>query len=214
MRTGSTRTSRRVDHFGWQVDMRQRRQFFGVQRARQGQLLDVGGIVLTGVENSGPSFHALANNLYYQAGRYIRGAGWPLNLDATDDSGVCGESASIDGRLVDYVQPLTPNTSGWLQCGNSPTREMGGTFDAGTLANGPHTLVFSARNAAGVTSTSNSSTFLVDNTPPTVALSGPDGRCEQRRHAVREDCCRRRTKWRCRDQLLDGRRSLPLPAGG
>jgi hypothetical protein len=113
------------------------------------------------------------SNLYYQQGRYVRGAGWPINLDASDDSGVCDEWATVDGRLAASVTHLTPNEGRWLQCGAARTREMPGTFDTTALANGLHGLRFFARNAAGVVSTSATAPVHVDNSPVTLTLSGP-----------------------------------------
>ena len=56
-----------------------------------GRVLGVHGVRLTAQRNLGPAVIANgANNLWYQASRWIRGAGWPVTFTASDPSGICG----------------------------------------------------------------------------------------------------------------------------
>jgi hypothetical protein len=139
-----------------------------------GDILGVHGIGLGAEENTGPTLLALGGgNLYYQGGKFVRGDGWGYGLLATDDSGVCDESASVDGRAIAQAPHIVPNQTTWLQCGTSAGRDLAATANTTGWADGSHTLTLSATNAAGVTTTSNPVTVTVDNAAVGLSVSGP-----------------------------------------
>lgn len=157
-------------YFGWTVACG---DGSGCKRpSPDGALVGVHGIGLGAVENTGPALLAVgAGNLYYQNGRYVRGDGWDADVQATDPSGVCDESATVDGQALATVGPIPKNQSEWLQCG-SGTTSLAATANTTGWTNGAHTLTLSATNAAGVPSSA-SSTVTVDNAPVTLSMSGP-----------------------------------------
>jgi hypothetical protein len=134
-----------------------------------GNLLDVTGIRLELQELSGPALDATGNNLWYQGSNWVRGS-WPVDLAASDPSGVCTMSIIVNGHEVNSYVDWLPDTSQWTQC---PGSNIPGTVDTTGYPNGAGTLslTFSASNAAGVSSAS-SHAFDVDNAAPTTALSG------------------------------------------
>lgn len=137
-----------------------------------GAVLGVQGIRLTAEEDTGPYLAATGNNLWYQAGHYVRGGGWPVDLYASDPSGVCSTEAVADGKLVgDYAVDTAVDNASFTQCW--PSYQATGTLNTASFANGPMTLTLSAVNAAGVPS-SPTETLAVDNTPVTLALSTPN----------------------------------------
>jgi hypothetical protein len=120
-----------------------------------------------------PSITAIgATNLWYTgASEYVRGGGWSIAFSATAPSGIASMSASEDGQPVQLpIPPGCPvsNHAVWQQCPGtqtwSPTVSLSG--------DGAQQLTLSASSAAGNTSPYNE-TIHVDNTQPTVALSGP-----------------------------------------
>ena len=137
-----------------------------------GAVLGVQGIQLTAEESTGPSIVANGgNNLWYQAGHYVRGGGFPLDLVASDPSGVCSTEAVVDGQLAgDYAVDTSVDNASFTQCW--PSYQATGTLNTASFANGPMTLTLSAVNAAGVPS-SPTETIAVDNAPVTLALSTP-----------------------------------------
>ena len=138
-----------------------------------GAVLGVQGIRLTAEEDTGPSVVPNgANNLWYQAGHWIRGGGWSVDFLATDPSGVCGTEAIVDGDVVgdDAVDTSIDNAS-FTQCW--PSYQATGAVDTASLPNGAATFTLSAVNAAGVPS-SPAETLAVDNTPVTLSLATPN----------------------------------------
>jgi hypothetical protein len=132
-------------------------------------------IVLTVQETGQPAIVASgASNLWNQGSRWLRGQ-WPLSFTASDLSGILSMSASENGQPLD--SPPTPGCwpdgdapiqTSWQQCANpqtwSPTVSLSGS--------GHQQLVLSATSAARNVS-SPAETINVDNTQPTVSLSGP-----------------------------------------
>ncbi len=138
--------------------------------------MQVGELDLTAEENQAPAITADGtNNLWYRNG-WVRGS-WPVSFTASDPSGVCG-AAVVFGSLPAIVTP-TPDTAPdrhtWQQC---PQQNVPGLVDTaasvGSLGRGEGSmqLQFTATNAAGVTA-SPSRTVNVDNTTPTVSMTGP-----------------------------------------
>ena len=58
-----------------------------------GQLAEVNGIQLEGVDDTPPVVRAIgAGNAWFEASKWIRGA-WPASFSATDNSGICAMHA-------------------------------------------------------------------------------------------------------------------------
>ncbi len=136
-------------------------------------VLGVQGIQLTAQENTPPTIVSDgSNNVWYQAGNWIRGGGWPVSFTASDPSGVCGTDLLINGYFtpVDLTNDTTPDTSSFTQCW--PTDTVTGTLDTTNSPDGPLTIEYAATNAAGDVATP-SETLRVDNTPVSLSLSTP-----------------------------------------
>jgi hypothetical protein len=127
------------------------------------------GVQLQATENQGPGLVALgASNLWYQAGRYVRGSGWPLTYDASDPSGVCSMMAYIATNQLP-APPVTQIGSQWHQC---PDQTLPLTIDTRSYVSsgGALPIRLTATNAAGVQSTA-SETAEVDNSPVNVGVT-------------------------------------------
>jgi hypothetical protein len=138
------------------------------------EVLGVQGIRLTAEEDTGPSVNAVGgNNLWNQAGKWIRGGGWPVTFTASDSSGICGTHMVIDGQAsgFDNYADFTPDTSRFTQCPG--TEQPTGTFDTSAYPNGSLAIEYTASNAAGVAS-SPAETLQLDNTPVSLSLSTPN----------------------------------------
>jgi hypothetical protein len=130
--------------------------------------LNVGQITLQVRETSGPIL-ASPDGLW-QARGWVRGD-WTLNFYGDSPSGLCSLSASING------QPVSGSLSAqdvavWHQCNAPAVRQTVHTWAYGQ---GPMPLTLRGSDAAGV-STSDPSytrTIYVDNSQPTVSMSGP-----------------------------------------
>ncbi len=136
------------------------------------QILDVRGIQLDAVDTTPPSVLALgSNNLWYQAGRWVRGS-WPASWAASADDGICGMQAIIDGQSIAGPSDPSPNQHSWTQCPTPVTMNM--NVDTAQYANGAMPLMLSAADAASPANVSSpSETLDVDNEPVSLALSGP-----------------------------------------
>jgi hypothetical protein len=153
--------------FGWQVTC-------SIATCGQPlQILDVRGVDLIAEDNTPPSLLALgSNNIWYQAGRWIRGPGWPASFSASDDSGICAMQAVIDGQGIPGPSAPSRNTHSWTQCPTPQT--MGLTIDTTQYPNGALPLTLSAGDAASPANVSSpSETLQVDNTPVGLSLGGP-----------------------------------------
>ncbi len=136
-----------------------------------GAVLGVQGIRLTAQENSGPSLLALgSNNLWYQAGRWIRSGSWPISLAASDPSGVCDMRAWVDGQLLQG--PTTaPDQAVWDQCDpGGGAQQWPAAINSTSYPDGQIPFTFQAENAAQVWTTV-SETVSIDNSPVSLALS-------------------------------------------
>jgi hypothetical protein len=141
-----------------------------------GRVLGMSELDLVGEEDRGPAVVSNdTNNLWYQTG-WVRGT-WPASFSATDPSGVCSAAVTFGGLpAIETPTPDTaPNRHAWKQC---PDQTVPASFDTsatdGSLGRGEGAvpLQLTATNAAGVSSTP--STYVnVDNSTPTISLSGP-----------------------------------------
>jgi hypothetical protein len=151
----------------------------GWATCRNGSDIYLDNVVFTASEPTGPSVAALgADNLWFEGGRYVwnpPGDSWPISFAASDPSGVCSMSATVNGTPIPGPAS-TPDTSAWQQCPNQAwTTADGAEVDTRDFVPtaGPLALTLTATNAAQVAS-SPSGTLQVDNDPVRVALSSPD----------------------------------------
>jgi hypothetical protein len=125
---------------------------------------------VTITENSVPSLGALSGDL--EAGRWLRGTRSLALTSSSDPSGIASVGVSIDGATA-----AGPTIGGAPPCDFSfprPCSDVGNaawSIDTAGLADGQHTAVVSATNAAGVSAFAPPVSFRADNTPP----AGPIG---------------------------------------
>lgn len=153
-------------YFGWQVSC------VSGPCGEPLQILDVRGVELQAVDTTPPGVLALgSDNLWYQAGRWIRGS-WPASWAASADDGICGMQAIVDGRSIPGPSDPSPNQHSWTQCPTPVTMNM--NVDTTQYANGPLPVTLSAADAASPANVSSpSETLEVDNAPVSLALTGP-----------------------------------------
>ena len=149
--------------------------YFGYQITCEANPCDAlttsGGLVLAPLaltvrETSGPVLSA-PNGLWQAAG-WVRGQ-WPLNFAGDSPSGVCALSGTFDGIAVSGTSSPTRNLATWHQC-SAPA--VSTTINTAAYSQGPVPLVISATDAAGNIA-EDSKTINVDNSVPTLSLSGP-----------------------------------------
>jgi hypothetical protein len=163
--------------FGWAASC----ENGGHQCPGLGPTLYMRGVQVGATETSTPSLLALgSSNLYYQNGRYVRSNGWTISLSASDPSGVCSMGMWLNGAWI-QGPTATPNQAYWDQCdpsaeGNDPSPQdwtSAPTVNTGNYPDGSKLqLTYEAVNAAGLTSTSSTSTSYVDNSPANLVLEG------------------------------------------
>ena len=136
-----------------------------------GQVLDVRGIELTAQDNTPPSVKPLGfGNLWYETSRWVRGV-WPITFQATDDSGVCGMRAIVDGQPLQGPTAVIDQAS-WTQCPTPQT--MTQSIDTAVYPDGALSLLLSAADAASPANVSSpTETMYVDNDPVNLNLTGP-----------------------------------------
>jgi len=127
--------------------------------------LTVGAFALYVRETSGPTFNSPSG--LWQTSGWIRGS-WPFVLSGDSPSGLCSLSASLNGQLIDTTTS-GQDVSSWHQCAASPISQ---TVDTSRYGEGAVGLALSAGDAAGVPA-SLSKTVYIDNSTPTISLSGP-----------------------------------------
>ena len=127
--------------------------------------LTVESIALTATETQAPSLTA-PDGLWQQSG-WVRGS-WPLHYYGDSPSGLCSLSASIDGQAIPGTSSSV-DQSVWHQC-NAPAVDQ--PIQTGNYGQGTIPLTIAATDAAGVP-TSVTENIHVDNSTPTIAVSGP-----------------------------------------
>jgi hypothetical protein len=167
-----TQTGLNSRSIGWFIACYQSSCFSGAA----GRVRGMGELDLIGEEYQAPSIIASGgNNLWYQNG-WVRGR-WPVSFTASDPSGVCGAAVGF-GSLPAILTPTpdtAPNRHTWQQC---PQQSVPAAVDTsasdGSLGRGEGAmqLRLTATNTANVTANP-TKTVYVDNSTPTVALSGP-----------------------------------------
>jgi hypothetical protein len=121
---------------------------------------------LLAVETQNPTLAAHADTLGADLG-WIRGT-WPLNLSGDSPSGLCSIQASINGLGVGHSSSVQ-DTGRWKQCSDT---SLAASVDTTKFPDGTDTFTASAGSAAGNTA-SITQPLHVDNSTPSVALSGP-----------------------------------------
>jgi hypothetical protein len=116
-------------------------------------------------ETTGPSIRPLGG--LWQSRGWIRGR-WDLNFMGSSPSGVCGLVASLDDQSLPGSSSRR-DPSAWKQCGADPVLDP---VDTQGYQQGPNKLFIGAWDAAGRMINYTKSVY-VDNTQPTVQLSGP-----------------------------------------
>jgi hypothetical protein len=127
-------------------------------------------ITLEAQETSGPALSPSGTgNLFGESG-WIRGT-LGANVSVADPSGVCAITTTANGSALNSYTDPSPDTSSFTQCSGTA---LGASVDTTKFPNGAGaiTLLSTATNAAGATSTI-SHPVNVDNQTPTVVLSGP-----------------------------------------
>jgi hypothetical protein len=120
-------------------------------------------------ETVGPTL--TAGGLWGQQG-WVRGD-WPISVTGDSPSGVCAISATVDGQSV-AGQFFAQDTSAWHQCDAPGAGGLSGTVHTAQFSDGPHQLSVFGADAAGLNTGSNyATTIYIDNSNPTISLSGP-----------------------------------------
>jgi hypothetical protein len=127
--------------------------------------LTVETINLQATETQGPWLSAPDG--LWQASGWVRG-NWRLDFSGDSPSGICSYSAAFAGSALSGPTS-SPNTLAWHQCSAPAFSQVVSTAAFGQ---GPLALTLTGVDAAGV-SGSVSKTVYVDNSSPSIALSGP-----------------------------------------
>jgi hypothetical protein len=127
--------------------------------------LTIESINLIATETQGPSL--TAPDGLWQASGWVRGS-WPLHFYGDSPSGLCSLTASLNGQAIPGTNS-PQNQIVWHQCA-APAVDQ--TIQTGDYGQGALPLAIGATDAAGVP-TSDTKTVYVDNSAPTIAISGP-----------------------------------------
>jgi hypothetical protein len=145
--------------------------YFGMQlvcgrgTCTQPALLAVQAFSLYVRETSGPGLSAPSG--LWQTTGWIRGT-WPFVASGDSPSGLCSLSATLNGQLIDTTTSAQ-NVSTWHQCAAPAISQ---SVDTSRYGQGSLALTLSASDAASVPA-SLTKTVYVDNSTPTISLSGP-----------------------------------------
>ena len=135
--------------------------------------ITVNDIAFTASETRSPTLAPATGSLYGQTGFVWNPAGdpWPITASASDPSGVCNLTASVDGQVI-ILENQAPNSNAWQQCANGT---WPGSIDTRQYlaTSGSLPLTLQATDAAQNT-TSIPYAVEVDNDPVTVSLATPN----------------------------------------
>ncbi len=126
--------------------------------------LDASPVTLTVHETVGPSLSAPSG--LWQASGWVRGQ-WPLNFSGDSPSGVCALTGTLNKIQLPGMSSQR-DVATWHQCA-APA--VSTTINTALYGQGPMPLVISGSDAAG-NGVSNTKTVDVDNSDPTLTLSG------------------------------------------
>ncbi|MBV9049286.1 MAG: hypothetical protein JOY58_13510 [Solirubrobacterales bacterium] len=127
--------------------------------------INVGQVNLNVQETAGPALNSPSG--LWQSRGWLRGD-WNLYFSGDSPSGMCGIGASINGQTVASVTSLQ-NVSLWHECSAPAISQTIHTWQYG---NGAMPLTLSGWDAAGLPAIY-TRTINIDNSQPTVSLSGP-----------------------------------------
>jgi len=127
--------------------------------------LTVESLNLVATETQGPAL--TAPDGLWQASGWVRGS-WPLHFYGDSPSGLCSLTASLNGQAIPGTSSAQ-NGSVWHQCSAPAVNQ---TIQTGDYGQGAMPLTIGATDAAGVPA-STAKTLYVDNSSPTIAISGP-----------------------------------------
>jgi hypothetical protein len=130
--------------------------------------LEVTDIGLQVAETRSPTLATTSGIL--TSSNWIRGT-WPLSFTADSPSGVCILSADVDGAQI-AEKSFPKYDTIWHQCDALGQGGVNQPLDTSTFTDGPETIAVHAIDAAGQTA-SNSKLLMLDNTAPSVSVSGP-----------------------------------------
>lgn len=128
--------------------------------------IDVGQIALYVRETQGPGL-VEPDGLWQQSG-WVRG-NWPVHFYGDSPSGLCNLSATLNGQALAGSTSSAVDSATWHQCSAPAYDTMVNTANFGQ---GAVPLILNASDAAGVPASVNK-TVYIDNSTPTLALSGP-----------------------------------------
>jgi len=173
-------------YFGWELSCNA-----ASQCGQSSAYLDVFDLQLEAYEYQTPGIIAGPvsglRNLWYQAGRWVHGS-LPIDIAASDPSGVCHALVSWDGQTVQDTGERTPDGAYWDQCDPNHVSNSwqdfftGATINTATAVPESATgvpLVLMAHNASFNYSTdqhdwtTDTESLNVDNLPVGLSLNGP-----------------------------------------
>jgi hypothetical protein len=128
--------------------------------------LDVFGVSLSVRETTGPSLSA-PNGLWQTTG-WARGQ-WPLNFSGSSPSGMCGLNGTINQIPIPNPTTSARDVAAWQQCAAPAVSDAINTASYGS---GAMPLYIAGYDAAGEI-IQYTKTIYVDNSTPTISLSGP-----------------------------------------
>jgi hypothetical protein len=146
------------NYFGFQL-------VCGVTTCTQPAQLNIGAISLYVRETSGPVLSAPTG--LWQTSGWIRST-WPFVASGDSPSGLCSLSSSLNGQLINTTTSAQ-DVSTWHQCAAAAISQ---SVDTSRYGEGAVPLTISAGDATGVPA-SVSKTVYIDNSTPTITLSGP-----------------------------------------
>jgi len=131
-----------------------------------GAVLDVYSVQLDVHETTPPSLNSGAG--LWAAQGWVRGQ-WPLSFAGASPSGMCWLQASLDEIPLPASESGPRDPAAWVQCSTPP---FATSINTASYGNGAMPLEIDGDDAAGET-TSETKTIYVDNSTPTLSLSGP-----------------------------------------
>jgi hypothetical protein len=173
-------------YFGWELSCNA-----SSQCGQASAYFDVFDLQLEAYEYQTPSIVAGpvsgSHNLWNQAGKWVHGS-LPIDIAASDLSGVCRATVSWNGQNVQDTGERPPNSAYWDQCDPNHASNSQQVFFSGATINTASAvpasrtgvpLVLMAHNASynystsQVDWTSNAESINVDNLPVGLSLNGP-----------------------------------------
>ena len=173
-------------YFGWELSCNA-----ASQCGQASAYFDVFDLQLEATEYQTPSIIAGpvsgGHDLWYQAGKWVHGS-LPIDMAASDPSGVCRALVSWNGQTVQDTGERPPNDGYWDECDPNHVSNSQQVFFSGATINTATAvptsktgvpLVLMAHNASynystsGYDWTSDSEAINVDNLPVGLSLNGP-----------------------------------------